>query len=197
MKEKLLTSYDNFLDIQLISQINSYAETSKNDPVWKTSHVWSEEIKRQTSPVAILPLPDGFNNRIRTRLKETGLTWKDDNPPQRSKYYLYPPGGYIGWHDDSRYEFASIIFLNSMWNLDWGGLLLYEDLTDLGIRAAVPTFNTCIINGGGVPHGVSITSPDAPLRCVIITFGPFIPEEERNKANSNWQSWRKKRNMKW
>ena len=192
-----MKTYDNFLDINLVNQINSYVEQVKFEPMWKTSHGWSSEIKRKTNPVAILPLPDKFTSSIHEQLKKTaGLTWKDDKLPRGSQYYLYPSGGSIGWHTDGGYEFAAMIFLNPVWSIEWGGLFLYEDSEGLGIRAEVPAFNRCLINPGGVPHGVSITAPDAPLRRVIVTFGPLADDKETTAIRrKESMEWREKRNM--
>jgi len=179
--KQLLKSFNNFLDPKLINEIEAYVDASIKapEPRWKTSLWWEPPIRRATSPVPILLLPDNLTIPIHQTLKEkAGLTWKESAPPQQSQYYLYPPGGYIGWHDDAKYEFASIIFLNPMWNINWGGIFLYEDLEGLGLRGEVPTFNKCLINGGGVPHGVSALTPDAPWRRVIITFGPKVPESK-------------------
>ena len=189
------TSHDNFLDLKLIEQINLYMEGSLEKNIWKTSYAWQDIVRRASPPIAILPLPDVFNDAIREQLKTISLTWNDDDPPIRSMYYLGAPGSYVAWHDDSCYEFASIIFLNEGWNPNWGGLHFYEDLNGLGLRAEVPVFNRCLINAGGVPHGASITSPDAPPRRVIITFGPRAKaKKELAPRQEAWIKWRNGRN---
>ena len=195
-KMQKLTTHYNFLDINLIKEIEKYVKQSLCSPLWTTSHGWPLGVRLSTNPVSILELPNQFTNVIHKRLKKTGLTWKKDNPPRKSLFYIYPPGGYIAWHDDGVYEFASIIFINPAWNLDWGGLFLYEDLKGLGIRAEIPEFNKCLINSGGVPHGVSITSAHAPPRYVIITFGPNVQGENKKKrGDKQWETWSKKRNI--
>ena len=198
--KQVLKSFNNFLDFKLINEIEAYVNASlkTQEPKWKTSFQWEFQIRRATSPIPILPLPDKFTASIHQTLKEkAGLTWKESAPPQQSQYYLYPPGGYIGWHDDVIYEFASIIFLNPVWNLDWGGVFLYEDLKGLGLRGEVPTFNKCLVNAGGVPHGVSRLSPDAPLRRVIITFGPKVPESKLKDKDYSQRTlaWHQKYNI--
>ena len=196
-KKKLIASYDNFLDRELINQINTYADESLHKPRWQTSHFWQDRLRNFGTPVAVLLLPDEFFIPIcQTLKKKTPFTWKDSNPPQRSMYYLYSPGGCIGWHDDAPFEFSSMIWLNPVWNLDWGGLHLYEDLNNLGIRAEVPTFNRCLVYSGGIPHGVSILSPAAPLRRAIITFAPKSDSKKYlDKKGKEWEEWKKKRNM--
>ena len=199
--KQILKSFNNFLDFKLINEIESYVDASlkSQEPRWNTSVQWKQPIQRSTPPIPILLLPDKFTIPIHKTLKEkAGLTWKESTPPQPSQYYLYPPGGYIGWHDDVIYEFASIIFLNPVWNLDWGGVFLYEDLKGLGLRGEFPAFNKCLVNGGGVPHAVSRICPDAPLRRVIITFGPKTPESKLVKDKEYSQrtvAWHQKYNI--
>ena len=199
--KQVLKSFNNFLDFKLINEIEAYVDVSlkTQEPKWKTSFQWESQVQRASSPIPILPLPDKFTVSIHQTLKEkAGLTWEEAAPPAQSQYYLYPPGGYIGWHDDIKYTFASIIFLNPVWNLDWGGVFLYEDLKGLGLRGEVPAFNKCLVNGGGVPHGVSRLCPDAPLRRVIITFGPNVPESKLAKDKEYPQrrlAWHRKYNI--
>jgi hypothetical protein len=200
--KQVLKSFNNFLDFKLINEIDAYVDASLKTPKletkWNTSLQWKQQIQRATPPIPILSLPDKFTIPIHQTLKEkAGLTWEEAAPPAQSQYYLYPPGGYIGWHDDAGYTFASIIFLNPVWNLDWGGVFLYEDLEGLGLRGEIPTFNKCLVNAGGVPHGVSRLSPDAPWRRVIITFGPSVPESKlKDKDYSQRLSaWHQKYNI--
>ena len=198
MTKKTLTYYDDFLDVDLIHQINNYKDEIASKPVWRTSNDWIPTIRRSTTPIPILELPDKFTSIIHKQLKETlGQTlWTSKDSASQSLLYLYPPGSYIGWHDDCKYEFTSMLCINPVWNLNWGGLHLYEDIEGLGIRAEVPTFNRCLINAGGVPHGISIIAPDAPPRCVIITFGSEISsDKELAKRNEEAKIWREKYNV--
>ena len=48
---------------------------------------------------------------------------------------------------------------------------------------------------GGVPHGVSRLSPDAPWRRVIITFGPKVPESKDKDYSQRLLAWRQKYNI--
>ena len=193
-KKDFFITKDNFLDIDLINDIDKYVNDSHKEPIWKTSYWWQKNIRRVTPPVAILTLPDKFHIPIVEKLKKIKeISWKSNEQPFQSQYYLYPPGGYIAWHDDTKYKWASTVCLNQIWDPNWGGIHLHEDTKGLGLRGEAPTFNRCIINSGGVPHSVSILSPDAPLRRVISTFGPLIPFTE--KAHKKWLEWKRKRNV--
>ena len=193
-KKHFFISQDNFLDPDLIRDIDNYVNDSHKDPIWRTSHWWKKPIRRVTPPVAILNLPDRFHFPIIERLKEIKqISWKSNEQPFQSQYYLYPPGGYIAWHDDNKYKWASTLYVNPVWDPNWGGIHLHEDLKGLGIRGEAPAFNKCIINSGGVPHSVSVLAPDAPLRRVISTFGPLTPHSEG--ARKKWEDWKRKRSV--
>tara|TARA_R110000765_G_scaffold352053_1_gene442006 strand:- start:2020 stop:2646 length:627 start_codon:yes stop_codon:yes gene_type:complete len=193
-KKHFFISQDNFLDPDLIRDIDNYVNDSHKDPIWRTSHWWKKPIRRVTPPVAILNLPDKFHFAIIEKLKKIKqISWKSNEQPFQSQYYLYPPGGYIAWHDDNKYKWASTLYVNPVWDPNWGGIHLHEDLKGLGIRGEAPAFNKCIINSGGVPHSVSVLAPDAPLRRVISTFGPLTPHSEG--ARKKWEDWKRKRSV--
>ena len=198
-KKDFFVSHDNFLDPYLIKQIDEHVEASRTNTIWRTSQWWEPAVRRVTSPIAILTLPEEFHLAILQRLKKVKeISWKDDKPPLRSQYYLYPPGGYIAWHDDTKYAWASTIYLNPVWDPNWGGIHLHEDLKGLGIRGEIPWFNRAIINSGGVPHAVSVLTPDAPFRRVISTFGPYAPlppHPDSERAHKKWREWKRKRNI--
>ena len=194
--KKFITHYDNFLDPNLTTQINIHVEKVKKTPVWRTSHGWEEGVKRLSTPVPILELPDQFAIPIHRRLREVPeLSWKDNSIPRRPQYYLYPPGSYLGWHNDGKYDFAAMIFLNPIWNMEWGGLFLHEDLKGGAIRAEIPIFNRCLLTAGGVAHGVSRLTPDAAVRRVIIVFGPLSSKKVKAKRDKEHMKWREKNNM--
>ena len=68
----------------------------------------------------------------------------------------------------------------------------------MGIRGEIPWFNRAIINSGGVPHAVSVLTPDAPFRRVISTFGPYAPlppHPDSERAHKKWREWKRKRNI--
>ncbi len=60
--KQLLKSFNNFLDPKLINEIEAYVDASIKapEPRWKTSLWWEPPIRRATSPVPILLLPDNL-----------------------------------------------------------------------------------------------------------------------------------------
>ena len=69
-KKDFFITKDNFLDIDLINDIDKYVNDSHKEPIWKTSYWWQKNIRRVTPPVAILTLPDKFHIPIVEKLKK-------------------------------------------------------------------------------------------------------------------------------
>ena len=57
--KQVLKSFNNFLDFKLINEIEAYVDASlkTQEPRWKTSLQWKQQIQRATSPIPILPYP--------------------------------------------------------------------------------------------------------------------------------------------
>ena len=173
MKKPSISFHNNFLDTKLLEKIKTYATSQLGNYKWKTSHCWSKEVKRLSSPIAILQVPEVFYKPIQQRFHKINPKWK---PLDRKNmmFYLWSTGSYIGWHTDTDYEFSATIYLNEKWNINYGGVFLYhtgkaDDPT--GLKVYFPQYNNCVINQGGVGHCVSIIAPDAPFRTTLQIFG--------------------------
>jgi len=159
--------YQNVLDPNLIKQIKEHGEKQVGNTVWRNSYSWPEGIRRFTSPVLIMDL-ESFRMPLQDRYRKLKKEWKDleiDVP----RFYAWPPGSYIGWHNDAIYKFASFIYLNEKWDIDHGGLFLYNN--NKKIIGIPPVYNQCILSSHAVPHTISRTTPDAPIRMSIQIFG--------------------------
>jgi len=178
--KNLISIHQNFLDRDLLPKIIKYATSSLNAYKWKSSHFWENNIKRLSSPVSILELPDEFALPVKEKFKSKTI---------RPMFYLNAAGSYIGWHTDAGHEFTATIYLNEKWNIDHGGLFLYGDTKKNIIHGIPPRFNQCIINHGGVPHSISITTPEAPWRYTLQIFGPKVKEATTTKRQQVFNNW--------
>lgn len=75
--------------------------------------------------------------------------------------YAWTAQSYIPWHNDGHRPEAITLYLNDVWDLDWGGLFLFRDPDDQ-IRAFPPAFNCGVKNGNHVLHSTTPVSLDAP-----------------------------------
>ena len=55
-KKDFFITKDNFLDLDLINDIDKYVNDSHKESIWKTSYWWQKNIRRVTPPVAIFQL---------------------------------------------------------------------------------------------------------------------------------------------
>ena len=167
MKNSILT-YDNFLDPNLIREINEYTFKQNRKPNWTTSHRWTNDVKRFTSPVVSLRLPEEFALPIQDRfnkIKYKRKKFKID----ALMFYIWSPNSYIGWHGDDLFTFGASIYLNEKWDLNHGGIFLYKDKDN--IKGISPNYNRCVINVEKTMHTVTMITPDAPLRRSLQIFG--------------------------
>jgi hypothetical protein len=83
-------------------------------------------------------------------------------------YYLMTPNAGISAHSDAhQYIWNATIYLNEIWNPDWGGLLLWDDGDDY-FRGVVPKKNRMILFESNKYHLVTPLSPTAgELRVTI------------------------------
>jgi len=178
--KSFISLHQNFLDKDLIPKIRDYAIKNLNTYKWRTSHCWGETIKRFSSPVSILEIPDEFTALIQKKFKAK-IT--------RPMFYLSAAGSYIGWHNDADYEFTATLYLNEKWNINHGGIFLYSDTKKNTIHGVPPLLNQCIINHGAVPHSISLTTPEAPWRYTLQIFGPRVTETISKKRQQVFDNW--------
>ena len=86
------------------------------------------------------------------------------------QHFLWHPLSGINMHDDHGKAFTATIYLTPHWNINWGGLLIYDN--GEGLKAHFPTFNSCCILPPGTPHMVGQVSPLVPHdRYTLQIFG--------------------------
>ena len=154
-----------FLEPSLLKPIDEYIKQRWNRYEWRTSMDWGVNIKRFSTPVGILQVPEEFCTPIKKLFNRS----IDD---KGIMFYFWPPGSYIGWHNDQGYSFGATIYLNKTWDINHGGIFLYQEGKSL--KAYQPTYNTCVINDKKTSHCISITAPDAPLRTTIQVLGAHV-----------------------
>lgn len=173
MKKPSISFHKNFLDSELLKKIKEYTNRELETYKWRTSHCWKREIKRFSSPIAILEVPEVFSAPIQQRFHKINTKWKPLDK-KNIMFYVWSPGSYIGWHNDKGHEFGATVYLNENWNINHGGVFLYQSgkVNDPeGLKVRLPRYNECAINHGEIFHCISITAPDAPLRTTLQIFG--------------------------
>ncbi len=72
----------------------------------------------------------------------------------------YPLSG-IDMHSDGGSKFSCTIYMNTNWDINWGGLFVYHTKKD-GLKAHYPEYNSMVINNDNSYHLVTTISPLAP-----------------------------------
>lgn len=157
---------ENTLEI-INREFNNFMQTPEN---WSSSTFeWSEGIKRNISgPVLIKFLSDGCRSLVLEEIQKYIPTSVENVV---LKYYVWTPNSGISDHTDGVYKFGATIYLNESWDVNDGGIFLYQhDVDDW--RAHVPTFNTMVVNDSRSLHLVTPVSAFARHnRYTIQIFG--------------------------
>lgn len=84
--------------------------------------------------------------------------------PKKAQVYihLFSRNSFIPWHDDKKYPYTATVYLNETWDVDFGGLFLYED--DSNLKCIMPKFNTAVYFEPPLGHATTVTTINAPLR---------------------------------
>lgn len=125
--------------------------------VWTGSHFTWEMNLVKGIPASCLS-----SNQIDSEIQEWILTEVMQHCPSEGgvsiHFNVWQPLTALNWHDDADYTFGATIYLNEEWDIDNGGIFLYQEKEDEGtnhIKALVPKKNTMVINDKKEFHAVT------------------------------------------
>jgi len=144
----------------LIDQILSELEVKIKQDCWRSSQlVWpSNVLKGQTGSC----LTSFVSNEIKTQIVDY---IKDVFPASRDftiQFYVWQKGAGIPMHTDEMFTCGATLYLNTNWNINYGGTFIWEDKRTNELRAFNPTFNSLILNDEKENHLVTPVALDAP-----------------------------------
>ena len=167
--------YENALTETTLSivhrELTNFMETPEK---WTPSNFnWDNNIRINVSGTTLVTfVSNGVTELILEDLE-------DIIPPMTNKkiqYFVWTPNSGISIHDDGHVKFGATIYLNQTWDINDGGLFVYQHEPN-DWRVHVPTFNTCTINDTCSLHMVTPVSPFARHnRYTIQIFGDKINE---------------------
>ena len=130
--------------------------------VWTTSAFWEERLTSGAPPsCAICHITDIAVHRMITKELVDKLPTFNN---LRLNYHLWGRGSNINSHDDladSTRVFGGTLYLNKEWDIDFGGLFIWQDSNEEW-KVHFPTCNSMVINDEGHRHLVTPISYDAP-----------------------------------
>lgn len=167
---------DNVLSLDLIKRIRNYIKTKRECRTNITS--WDHNVLMFSGPILIWDLPDDLRQELIVRVKHHFVDLQDD----AEWVITYTLGGrqsYISLHNDWPHLYAMTVYLNSDWNVNWGGLLIVsDDRNGSSMQAIKPSFNDGVVIRPPVFHLTTPTTIDAPMRESIQIFVNHPNEKE-------------------
>jgi hypothetical protein len=134
----------------------------------RSNYQWADVIVRASQPVLVRDYDPALTAIILGQLIKRGVVESDEFAVMN---YAWSRLSYIPWHNDGMHKLGISIYLNDVWDKDWGGIFLYMD-QDMGIRGYAPKFNTCVRNGGHVMHATTMVTTDAESPRLTVQLFP-------------------------
>tara|TARA_B100000470_G_scaffold72642_1_gene55500 strand:- start:2113 stop:2634 length:522 start_codon:yes stop_codon:yes gene_type:complete len=75
-------------------------------------------------------------------------------------FYKWEPLSHLIMHDDIKYSFSATLYLNTVWNIDWGGFLVWLD-NDNKEHVVKPQFGRLVIFDNCERHLITPISESA------------------------------------
>lgn len=156
----MLNIIPNFLDQEVIDLILEKYEYAKGKPFFEINEMgrWAEELYAGNfGPVYILPMFTELCNTLNPKFYS--LPEFTDYQMNACFLHVWQPGSGINWHldnpnSDERIGFT--VYLNQEWNVNWGGLLLWEKFGQTGWYS--PQYNNAVWFHSPFWHSVTMVS---------------------------------------
>lgn len=160
---------ENFFDKEDLKFVKQYCEDVENHTDRRAKGSWDSKLTIGRGEVNIYGAHATLDSELFDVVSKALIANFDIEPnPQSILFHYWQPESFITWHADGNYKAAATVYLNETWDIDNGGLFLYNDGT--GIKGEVPKFNKCIFQSGGVPHCTTATHWKAPVRKSLQVF---------------------------
>jgi hypothetical protein len=150
---------------------DSRAKLADGHEFTRSSYQWANNVVRASQPVLIRHYDPGLSAIILDQLIKRGVI---STPDFTVMNYAWSRLSYIPWHNDPLHPLAISVYLNDVWDPDWGGLFLCRDETG-SIRGHAPKFNTGVKNAGHVLHATTMVAPDAASPRLTLQIFPRAP----------------------
>jgi hypothetical protein len=159
MMNNTINVVENFLEPHIAQEILSKYEDSKSKPVFQINEFarWDPRLHYGNyGPVYMMSLSEYDDyfvekfNRIHPHFVNStiGTTFLQ----------VWTNGSGINWHTDMEDRMAATIYLNNSWDLNWGGLLLFQGENGMNSGWINPHYNRCVWFKSPLWHSVSLIS---------------------------------------
>jgi len=160
----------NILDNKTIKDLTSHMDKvyqNREDLVFNNNlSLWNQDIIEYSNEVLIYNLDT--RNKLFSSISKDLFKLNINKSIKSILYYYWLPGSYIPWHTDKHYSYTLTIYLNDIWDLQWGGLFQYC-LNDC-VNSITPVHNLGILQQGDINHSTTITTKASPIRRTLQIF---------------------------
>ena len=166
--EQTLRIFDNFLDDALYSECYEYSTSRFESPEMslRTNLSWDQNIRKDSNLVLTHSL--STDNDLHKKINDIVKTKCQVDSIKDIMFYYWTQGSHIPWHNDGCHNGGITIYLNKVWDEDWGGIFLFKD--DETINGFYPKQNRSIMQVGGIKHSVAPTTQNSDIRFTIQIF---------------------------
>jgi hypothetical protein len=159
----MINIIDNFLEPEIIQQLKDKFNDSKGKAAFEVNEFgrWDPNLHvGNYGPVYMLPLNE-YIDYFQEKCNKTH--WEFQNATLSTVFMqIWMNGSGINWHHDTDDRVAATVYLNEEWNLNWGGLFLYQGENGTNSSWINPHYNRCVWFKSPLWHCVSLISKAAP-----------------------------------
>ena len=162
--------YNNVLNPDTLQKLFDETNQSRGEDVWRSSLLsWVPEIKKGILGTTLCKeVSAGLAEIIEEEIKHL-------LPPYErivQQIYVWPPASGISAHNDGNKKFGVTIYLNTGWDLDYGGLFILKDKETDELKVRMPEFNSMVLNDDEELHLVTPVAIGCPtLRHTVQIWG--------------------------
>ena len=166
--EQTLRIFDNFLDDALYNECYEYSTSRFESPEMslRTNLSWNQNIRKDSNLVLTHIL--STDNDLYKKINDIIKTKCQVDSIKNILFYYWTQGSHIPWHNDGCHNGGITIYLNKVWDEDWGGIFLFKD--DDTINGFYPKQNRSVMQLGGIQHSVAPTTKNSDIRFTIQIF---------------------------
>lgn len=164
MEVKIVKNFFNDDDIQ---QVKQFCEEVQDQVDFTSKGRWSDHLTIGRGNVNVYDLHPSLDEEIHS-IVYNRMVEEFSMEPGAILFHFWQPESFITWHDDYSHAGAATVYLNEQWDINNGGLFLYDEGN--GIRGEVPKFNKCVFQKDSTPHCTTATHWKSPVRKSLQVF---------------------------
>jgi len=168
--------YKNLLDESFADFLYNYAEsvmynTNEDNPRVSSNYEWDKYARDDSAPVFTIALKKDIIKQFQDCVQNANIF--DPKLHEDLKYvtlYVWTRESYIPLHTDAKYGKTVTVYLNRHWEYKDGGMFHWFDKENDEWKAILPSFNTCLVNVGGIDHATTPVKASDKFRITVQCF---------------------------